>query len=127
LGGRDDNESLEALWDLVWAGEVTNDSFAPVRVGGGGHRTAVKRSGRPRLGSLSALGPPRAQGRWSLVDRSLAGATPTEAAHALAGTLLERHGVLTREAVRGEGITGGFAGVYPVLKAMEEAGRIRRG
>ena len=53
--------------------------------------------------------------------------TATEAAHALAGTLLERHGVLTREAVRGEGITGAFAGIYPVLKAMEEAGRIRRG
>jgi len=53
--------------------------------------------------------------------------TPTDAAHAWAVALLERHGVLTREAVRGEGVVGGFAGVYPVLRAMEEAGRIRRG
>ncbi|MDQ1396229.1 MAG: ATP-dependent helicase Lhr and Lhr-like helicase, partial [Acidimicrobiaceae bacterium] len=131
----DDKVTLEALWDLVWAGEVTNDSFAPVRAAGasrgrsGRHSASASRarSGRPRLGSLTALGPPRAQGRWSLVDRDWGDATTTQAAHALAGTLLERHGVLTREAVRGEGIAGGFAGVYPVLRAMEEAGRIRRG
>ncbi|PLS75287.1 MAG: hypothetical protein CYG61_08000 [Actinobacteria bacterium] len=61
------------------------------------------------------------------MDRSGGGASPTEAATALAGALLERHGVLTREAVRGEGVPGGFAGVYPVLRAMEEGGRIRRG
>jgi ATP-dependent Lhr-like helicase len=52
---------------------------------------------------------------------------PTVVAHALAGALLERHGVLTREAVRGEGTVGGYAAVYPVLRAMEDAGRIRRG
>jgi ATP-dependent Lhr-like helicase len=45
----------------------------------------------------------------------------------LASVLLDRHGVLTRESVRGEGHPGGFAGVYPVLRAMEEAGRVRRG
>ena len=48
-------------------------------------------------------------------------------AHALALTLLERHGVLTRGAVAAERITGGFAAVYPVLRAMEEAGQARRG
>ena len=52
---------------------------------------------------------------------------PTERLHALALSLLERHGVLTREAVAAEGITGGFPAVYPILRAMEEAGRIRRG
>jgi ATP-dependent Lhr-like helicase len=130
----DDTTTLEALWDLVWAGEVTNDTFAPVRaqVAGGGRSRAPSPSGRgnrarPRLGSLTALGPPRAQGRWSLVDRDRHGASATEVAHALAGSLLERHGILTREGARGEGIAGGFAGVYPVLRAMEEAGRIRRG
>jgi ATP-dependent Lhr-like helicase len=41
--------------------------------------------------------------------------------------LLERYGVLTREAALGEGLEGGFAGVYPVLKALEERGRVRRG
>ena len=54
-------------------------------------------------------------------------ATPTEVAHARANQLLERYGVLTREAALGEGIEGGFAGVYPVLKALEERGNVRRG
>jgi ATP-dependent Lhr-like helicase len=128
----DDRVTLDALWDLVWAGEVTNDSFAAVRALSAKKRSGGKaRGGRPRLGSLSALGPPTAQGRWSLVSRELGAgagaASPTESVTALAGTLLERHGVLTREAVRGEGVPGGYAGVYPVLRAMEESGRIRRG
>ncbi|MDQ3898493.1 MAG: DEAD/DEAH box helicase, partial [Actinomycetota bacterium] len=130
LAGRDDKASLDALWDLVWAGEVTNDSFAALRafVGGQGTR-APKRSSRPRLGSLTVLGPPAAQGRWSLVEADLpvGDVTPTARAHALASSLLDRHGVLTREAVRGEGHPGGFAGIYPVLRAMEESGRCRRG
>ncbi|HUP71203.1 MAG TPA: DEAD/DEAH box helicase [Acidimicrobiales bacterium] len=131
--GTEDAGTLESLWDLVWAGEVTNDSFAPVRAlgaqrrRGGGTGAGAGRRPRPRLGHLSVLGPPKAQGRWSLVDRSGAGASTTEVAAALAGVLLERHGVLTREAVRGEGVPGGFAGIYPVLRAMEESGRIRRG
>jgi len=81
------------------------------------------------MGSLTVLGPPRAQGRWTLVDADLplGDVTPTQRGHALATTLLDRHGVLTREAVRGEGHPGGFAGVYPVLRAMEESGRCRRG
>ena len=53
--------------------------------------------------------------------------TATEAAHARALQLLERYGVLTREAALGEGAEGGFAGVYPVLKALEERGQVRRG
>src|SRR4029079_16924403 len=72
----------------------------------------------------------KAQGRWSLLARELGDVTavnPTEAATALASVLLDRHGVLTREAARGEGVPGGFASVYPVLRAMEESGRIRRG
>jgi ATP-dependent Lhr-like helicase len=75
-----------------------------------------------------ALGPPRAAGRWSLVA-DLVGEerTPTERGHALATSLLERHGVVTREAVAAEGLAGGYASVYPVLRAMEESGRARRG
>jgi ATP-dependent Lhr-like helicase len=128
----DERVTLESLWDLVWAGEVTNDAFAPVRAlsvkkrtSGTGRRGGAGARGRPRLGTLTTMGPPTAQGRWSLVDRS--DVEPTVAAHALAGALLERHGVLTREAVRGEGTIGGYAAVYPVLRAMEDAGRIRRG
>jgi ATP-dependent Lhr-like helicase len=51
----------------------------------------------------------------------------TERLHSLSLVLLERHGVLTREAVAAEEIAGGFSAVYPVLRAMEESGRIRRG
>src|SRR5207248_1258427 len=87
------------------------------------------RRGKPNLGSLSVLGPPKAQGRWSLVDADLPrdDSVPTERSMRLASVLLDRHGVLTRESVRGEGHAGGFAAVYPVLRAMEEAGRVRRG
>jgi len=131
---------LAALWDLVWAGEVTNDSFAPLRAflsGAAGSRSATSRRAaprqRPRPGRLTRLGPPAGGGRWSLVaglrlpPPGQAPATPTEVSHARANQLLERYGVLTREAALGEGTEGGFAGVYPVLKAMEERGTVRRG
>jgi ATP-dependent helicase Lhr and Lhr-like helicase len=71
-------------------------------------------------------GPPTVSGRWSLLP-SRYDADPTQRAHTLALTLLERHGVLTRGAVAAERIAGGFAAVYPVLRAMEEAGQCRRG
>jgi len=135
-GGGPDREMLDALWDLVWAGEVTNDTFAPLRA----LRWARPgREARRRPGRLTSLGPPEAAGRWSLVDGpegddavpadtvAPAPASATERAHALALALLERHGVLTREAVASEGIVGGFSAVYPVLRALEEAGRVRRG
>jgi len=131
LAGADDKASLDALWDLVWAGEVTNDSFAALRafVAGGTGRRPASVNKRPRPGSLTVLGPPRAQGRWSLVEAELplGDVTPTERSYALSAALLDRHGVLTREAVRGEGHGGGFAAVYPVLRTMEESGRARRG
>jgi ATP-dependent Lhr-like helicase len=130
-GGRSDREVLDALWDLVWAGEVTNDTFAPLRALRW-KRPAKDR--RPRMGRLTSLGPPEAAGRWSLAaapedelpDEAPA-ATRTERVHALTLALLERHGVVTREAVASEPIDGAFSAVYPVLRAMEEGGRIRRG
>jgi ATP-dependent Lhr-like helicase len=139
-GGGDEAEAVEALWDLVWAGLVTNDTLAPVRalVGGptrGGRARGTRPgSARPRTArraprSLSRSGPPRVAGRWSLVT-DLLGASPpggTERATALATQLLDRHGVLTRDAVAAEDVPGGFSAVYGVLKAMEEAGRARRG
>ena len=74
------------------------------------------------------LGPPGSEGRWSLVaDLAAAEVSPTERLHALAGALLQRYGVLTREDAVAEGVPGGFAALYPVLRAMEEAGKIRRG
>ena len=114
----------EALWDLVWAGRITNDTLAPLRSriarrARGARKDAAGPVRRPRLS------PPGTEGRWSLApspDRR-----DTETAVALARQLLERYGVLTREAVRAEGVPGGFSSLYPVLKGMEEAGRVRRG
>jgi len=124
---------LRALWDLVWAGEVTNDTLAPLRASIGGSGSRRPRAGRgsaqrPRPGTLRRAGPPAGAGRWSLVTdvvRGVPGAT--ERAHALAAQLLDRHGVVTREAALAEGTPGGFAAVYPVLKLMEETGAVRRG
>ena len=112
-------ETLDALWDMVWAGRVTNDTFAPLRALAWPRRA----SSSPRPGR--SLVPPEAAGRWSLVRQY--DTSPTARAHALATALLERYGVVTREAVAAEGIPGGFSAVYPVLKAMEESGRVRRG
>jgi len=130
----DDATVLDALWDLVWAGEVTNDSFAPLRALVGDKRAKRAKAGaagarrRPRPGRLTRLGPPEATGRWSLVAPLFdPPVTPTAAATARARQLLDRYGVLTREAALGEGAEGGFAGVYPVLKALEERGHVRRG
>jgi ATP-dependent Lhr-like helicase len=131
--GASDQELLAALWDLVWAGEVTNDSLAPLRavLGGAKVKASAGRSKartRPRPGRLNRIGPPAGQGRWSLVAPLLLPApTPTEAAHAQALQLVERHGVVTREAVMAEGLVGGFSAVYGVLKVLEERGQVRRG
>ena len=121
-GGGSDREVLDALWDLVWAGEVTNDTFAPLRAL---RWKRPARDVRRRPGRLTSLGPPEAAGRWSLVEDVVA--TPTERLHATALALLDRHGVVTREAVASEGVEGGFSAVYPILRMLEEAGRIRRG
>jgi ATP-dependent Lhr-like helicase len=133
VGATDDAELAAVIWDLVWAGKLTNDTFAPLRAllgGSGAHRakaaparTRYRRPGRPALPSRS--GPPAMAGRWSrLPDRDL---DPTRRAAALADLLLERHGVVTRGAVVAEGVSGGFAAVYPVLGALEERGAARRG
>jgi ATP-dependent Lhr-like helicase len=209
----DDGDLVAALWDLVWAGLVTNDTLAPLRVvlGGGGqprrpgardaraagatagddgglppssltgageaarlsnarpapgtyragipgvfnpHPAAGRgygrggygggyrgagsggagyRAGARRAAMPSRTGPPSVSGRWALVsDRvglpgSAEGAAVTMRAHTLALTLLDRHGVVTRGAVAAERVPGGFAAVYPVLRAMEETGQCRRG
>lgn len=128
----DDETVLEALWDLVWSGEVTNDTLAPLRsrLAGGLKRggSGARSRRRPDLRAVSRTGPPSAAGRWSLTAPLFAGApTPTEATTARALQLLHRYGVLTREMALAEGIQGGFAGVYPLLKVLEERGQVRRG
>ncbi|MBO0844966.1 MAG: ATP-dependent helicase [Nocardioides sp.] len=127
-GGRD-RELAEALWDLVWAGRVTNDTFAPLRAltgsGSATHRTrrtpARARPARPGIRPA----PPTTTGRWALLPA--VDADPTRRTHAAAEQMLERHGVVTRGAAMSERTTGGFAAVYRVLSAFEESGRCRRG
>ena len=129
----DDAELVRALWDLVWAGVVTNDTLAPLRTMLGRGRAPSRRRPLPgryagrRTGPAlpSRVGPPIAAGRWTLLPPRAT--DPTRRAHALAEVLLDRHGIVTRGAVMAERVPGGFAAVYPVLKAFEESGRCRRG
>jgi ATP-dependent Lhr-like helicase len=126
-GGGFPDEVVAALWDLAWAGVVTNDALHAVRAFvTPPARTRRERQQRPFRSRRST--PPSAQGRWSLVaERVSPRASATEWATATARQLVARHGLVTREAVASEGIRGGFSTVYDVLKALEEGGRIRRG
>ncbi|MEG8279633.1 ATP-dependent helicase [Streptomyces sp. AHA2] len=134
-----DQQLADALWDLAWSGRLTNDTLTPLRSLLGSGRTAgstahrAKRAvPRGRYGSLTAAartasrsGPPTVAGRWSLLPTHEP--DPTVRAHALARTLLDRHGVVTRGAVSAEGVEGGFSATYRVLSVFEESGQARRG
>ncbi|MGO9973985.1 MAG: DEAD/DEAH box helicase [Solirubrobacteraceae bacterium] len=130
-------ELQDAVWDLVWSGEVTNDAFAPLRAPrlalarttpGAGSPRATRRAGarfsaRARRGAAPAI-----QGRWSLTEPLLRGAVePAARRRAVCELLLERYGILTREQVLAEGLAGGFAGIYPELTQLETLGIARRG
>ena len=128
VGSTDDTDLLLAVWELVWTGHVTNDTFGPVRALARGRPRPSRTSGRPgrrgpRLPARS--GPPAAAGRWSLVGER--DGSPTRRLHAHAEQLLERHGIVTRGVAGMERVPGGFAALYGVLKMFEDAGRCRRG
>jgi ATP-dependent Lhr-like helicase len=125
-GGGYPADTVTALWDLVWRGVVSNDTFHALRAfTARAPKTRARRTAAPTFRSRRLV-PPAAEGRWRLVaPSSKAGATKWAAA--MAQQLLNRHGILTREATGVENLPGGFGAVYPVLKAMEEHGRIRRG
>jgi ATP-dependent Lhr-like helicase len=132
----------EALWDLVWAGEATNDAWAPLRAprlalarARPERRTSVRRFGSRRTGAQSQV-----QGRWSLTEPIFRtapsgasdaaggpGASGPERRRALAELLLERYGIVTREQVLAEGIKGGFAMLYDTFCNLETLGVCRRG
>ena len=124
-GGGFPQETVDALWSLVWKGLVTNDTLHPLRA----YAAAPERARRPSRATpfrSRRLIPPSAEGRWSVVsvvDR----ASPTAWAKAVTEQLLARHGVVTREMTAIDPLPGGFSAVYPVLRRLEETGRVRRG
>ena len=126
-------ELQEALWDLAWAGEVTNDAFAPLRaprltLARAQRRANASRGGR-RFSSRRGGAQAQVQGRWSLTAPLFAAAPadPSTRRRALAELLLERYGILTRELVLAEGVPGGFSALYPELSQLETLGVARRG
>jgi ATP-dependent helicase Lhr and Lhr-like helicase len=132
-------ELQEALWDLAWAGEVTNDAFAPLRaprltLARAQRAAAASRSGMRagrRFGSHRGGAQAQVQGRWSLTaplfEVPAQPVDPSARRRALAELLLERYGILTRELVLAEGVPGGFSALYPELAQLETLGVARRG
>jgi ATP-dependent Lhr-like helicase len=126
----------EALWDLAWAGEATNDAFAPLRA----PRLTLARAQRERTRGARAGGrfaggrrrgagaAAQVQGRWSLTAPLFrTPVDPVTRRRAIAELLLERYGILTREQVLAEGIPGGFSAIYSELSQLETLGIARRG
>ena len=127
IGDTEPVELQEALWDLAWAGEVTNDAFAPLRA----PRLALAKGSRDngrRFARRRRPGAPQVQGRWSLTAPLFADA-PAHGPRlrALSELLLERYGIVTRETVLAEGVPGGFASLYGELGNLETLGTARRG
>jgi ATP-dependent Lhr-like helicase len=135
-GGGFPNDAANALWELVWAGLITNDTFFPMRSLLAGPSHDRPRSSGPHLapGSPGFLQRARARrsasgdGRWSTVRQRCAGlSTPTQWSADVAQQLLVRNGIVMRETAVAENVRGGYASIYPALKTMEESGWIRRG
>jgi len=136
-GGGYPQDTTDALWELAWAGWVTNDTLTPLR-------TLIDRKDNDKTRVEHRYTPPGSpdllrrmrerrrdsvgQGRWSLVRQRMgAPATPAEWAAAVSQQMLARNGIVMRETGAAENVTGGYAAIYPALKTMEESGWIRRG
>jgi ATP-dependent helicase Lhr and Lhr-like helicase len=137
LGGGFPGETRDALWELVWSGQITNDTFHPLRDLLRANETKRERSnaqfgappGSPdfvrRL--RSRAGQP-AQGRWSMIRQHLVEPiNVTQWSANIAQQLLVRHGIVLRETAIAENIPRGYPTIYPALKTMEDSGWVRRG
>ncbi len=125
-GGGYPAETVKALWSLVWSGLITNDAFHALRSFARPLERQRARQDPDARFRTRRLAPPSTEGRWAAVERpATRGATVWMTA--LTEQLLARYGVLTREATAVESVPGGFAALYPVLRALEDAGRVRRG
>ena len=123
VAGLEAEAALPALWELVWAGEVTNDAWTPLR--------AERRYGTPvvdrrprRFSRTRSARVTSTQGRWSLAARLFPDLADRRA---LAELMLERQGIVVRDGVRAEGVAGGYGAVYGELRALETIGSCRRG
>ena len=137
-GGGFPNDTMDAVWELVWSGWITNDTMHPLRnflrAVDAKRARANREDGRPgspeflrRFRSRTGEGTP-SQGRWSLVSaRRSTTVTPTEWSANFAQQLLTRYGIVMRETAVAENIPGGYPTIYPALRTMEESGWIRRG
>ena len=124
-GGGFPQETVDAVWSLVWKGLITNDTLHPLRA----YASAPERARRPSRATpfrSRRLIPPSAEGRWSAVGVAER-ASPTAWAKAITEQLLTRHGIVTRDVTSIEPLPGGFSAVYPVLRRLEDTGRVRRG
>ncbi|MEZ6061631.1 MAG: crosslink repair DNA glycosylase YcaQ family protein [Planctomycetaceae bacterium] len=131
------NDVLDVLWRLVWNGEITNDTLTPLRSLRAGRASGRRseRGSRRMFRSRRQNHLAGSEGRWTLPEAARAvhsqaavtAPSVTERQAAIAAQLIQRHGIVTKNMLSREHIAGGFAGLYPVLKAMEEAGRVRRG
>ncbi len=123
-------ELEEELWGLVWAGIVTNDTLQPVRAyaSQGAERTQGSRAARPNRSQARPVVSARLSGRWWLVEECAGqGNSSTESLAARLKLLLRQSGLITRDIAISAGIPGGFSAIYPLLSAMELAGKLRRG
>jgi ATP-dependent helicase Lhr and Lhr-like helicase len=133
VGGGYPGETLEALWSLVWKGQLTNDGMAALRAycekpASSGSRKPARRVHQQTGFRSRRTTPPTAQGRWALQGAAFAtDRSGTEWSHAIAQQLLTRYGVVFRETAHAENLPGGFSAIYDVMKALEESGKIRRG
>jgi ATP-dependent Lhr-like helicase len=130
------NDTMTALWELVWAGLITNDTYHPVRARIAAPKKSPRSSTHLAPGSPGFIRRQRArsgadgfrQGRWSLVQQRVPRqTTPTEWSAAVAQQMLVRNGIVMRETAAVENVRGGYSSVYPALKTMEESGLVRRG
>ncbi|MEZ2348556.1 DNA glycosylase AlkZ-like family protein [Terriglobus sp. RCC_193] len=132
-GGGFQNETIEALWNLVWRGAITNDSLQALRAYTNRESSSARKPARRVHNQQAAFRsrrttPPTAQGRWVLHPAfGVVNRNATEWSHAEAQQLLQRYGVVFRETAHAENLPGGFSAVYDVLKALEESGKVRRG
>ncbi|MBA8795431.1 ATP-dependent Lhr-like helicase [Friedmanniella endophytica] len=140
---------VAALWDLVWSGHLTGDTFGPVRArtasgtirrprqnaararggaGAGLRRAHLQRPGAGRRPGGLRMSSPETAGRWSRVITGERGEAADK--ERFAGELfgqLDRYGVLTRGSVLAERGEGGFGAAYRALSTLEESGQCRRG